>query len=539
MSDLEKKYLAEIEVLQGRIVTLQQEMVRLKTAMDQWSVHGRIYQMVAQHLADLVALVDLSGKRIWNNETFSQTLGYVPEELKQGDSFAQIHPQDQERVKHIFEETLKTGVGRRADYRMLHKSGSWIPLESNAEVVRNAGGNPEYLVIVSRDVSKRRELEAEIVKTARSEGVQEMVRHVLKNLKIVLGLQELFLKENEGVRAKAESSLGIAEHMVRSFVQLLQRFPGQSSKPQPILLETFLVPLADQFLQSSSLRPEYWFAKDLDAVNVETSGLAIALEEIIRNAREATRGKGILRIEATNFVYDPSTSPQALHLLPGRYVLLEIRDSGLGIKAENLPKIFHPFFTTKESAKGLGLTTALAITQSWGGTIQVDSEEEKGTTVSLFIPAVEITAPVVQTGPIPEKAKAPARKILFMDDQVLILQFVQEVLQMKGHSVVTCTEGGLAVKLYEEGKKAGSPFDFVILDLVVPEGLGAVETLDLLKKIDANVTCIVSSGKTHHPAMSHWRDYGFSGALEKPYDAERIDALITKLSRKCEAPQVL
>jgi len=126
-----------------------------------------------------------------------------------------------------------------------------------------------------------------------------------------------------------------------------------------------------------------------------------------------------------------------------------------------------------------------------------------------------------------------------MDDQALILQFVQDVLQIKGHTVITCKEGGIAAKLYEEARKTNAPFDVVILDLVVPEGLGALETLDLLKKIDPNVICVVSSGKTHHPAMSRWQDYGFSGALEKPYDAERIDALITKLSRKTDSPQVL
>lgn len=525
---------SELETLQRRVATQQDELLKAKAALDDWVTNSRIFQMVAEHVADLVAVVDLSGTRIWNNSTFFHTLGYEPEELKSTSSFGQIHPNDLDKVKRIFEETVKTGIGRSVEYRMGHKSGTWVPLESNAEVVKDDEGNPECIVVVSRDISKRKQLEEEMIKAGKIEAIYDMAAHLSRDLKDVLKTVDLYMGENALAisRGSSGTQLGQARQRLRSIVEGLHRFADTSeqdpSTAKGIYLEKFVRTFVDKMLRNTAVRAEQWFATGLYPAKVTSNALGIVLEQILQNSIDATHGRGVVRIEVSNTHYDPSTSPRALSLPIGRYVIIEVRDQGHGIKPESLPKVFSPFFTTKKAAAGLGLTTALSLVQQWGGTIIMESEEGAGTTTTIFIPAV---VPASQASPEPETVfKIQPKKILFMDDQVMIIQFVQELLQLKGHSVTTAKDGKTALALYQESLKNGVPFDLVILDLVVPQGQGAIETLELLKQMDPNVVCVVSSGKTHHPAMARWKDYGFSAALEKPYDADRIDALISKFS---------
>src|SRR6202521_223467 len=115
-----------------------------------------LFRLISENAAGLIAVVDMQGKRIYNSLSYEKVLGYSAEELRDSSSFAQIHPEDLERVKEAAQEARVTGLGRPMEYRIRHKDGTWRTLESTASVIRNAKGEPEQFVIVNRDITERK-----------------------------------------------------------------------------------------------------------------------------------------------------------------------------------------------------------------------------------------------------------------------------------------------------------------------------------------------------------------------------------------------
>ena len=118
-----------------------------------------IFHLISENAADMIAVVDMQGKRLFNSLSYQKVLGYSPEELQASSAFDQIHPDDRERVKRAAEESRNTGLGKTLEYRLRHKNGSWLVLESTSSVISNPKGEPEKLVIVNRDVTERKRAE--------------------------------------------------------------------------------------------------------------------------------------------------------------------------------------------------------------------------------------------------------------------------------------------------------------------------------------------------------------------------------------------
>jgi PAS domain S-box-containing protein len=118
-----------------------------------------LFHLISENAADMIAVVDMEGRRLYNSLSYQKTLGYSPEELQASSSFEQIHPDDRERVKKAAEEAQRSGIGKTLEYRLRHKNGTWLVLESTSSVIRNAKGEPEKLVIVNRDITERKRAE--------------------------------------------------------------------------------------------------------------------------------------------------------------------------------------------------------------------------------------------------------------------------------------------------------------------------------------------------------------------------------------------
>ena len=127
---------------------------------------------------------------------------------------------------------------------------------------------------------------------------------------------------------------------------------------------------------------------------------------------------------------------------------------------------------------------------------------------------------------------AGTAKILLMDDEQIILDVTNEVLAFLGYSVMFARDGSAAVELYKREKEAGVPFDIVILDLSVPEGMGGKETMQKLREFDPSVKAIVSSGFANDPAVTNYTEFGFSGQLTKPYKITDLKAILEELMKK-------
>ncbi len=200
---------------------------------------------------------------------------------------------------------------------------------------------------------------------------------------------------------------------------------------------------------------------------------------------------------------------QTIPLPEGNYIKIQITDNGCGIPSEIQNKIFSSYFTTKSGRSGFGLTSAMMIAKNHKGHITMSSDVNTGTVFSIYLPSAE-----TPTGSLSSSDEQRAkRKILLMDDEYFIRQTASEILKKKNFNVVTATQGHEAVELFKNAHLSEAPFDVVILDLTVPDGMGGIETLKKLAEIDPEVKAIASSGYSDDPVISQPEKYGFAGSL--------------------------
>jgi CheY-like chemotaxis protein len=288
----------------------------------------------------------------------------------------------------------------------------------------------------------------------------------------------------------------------------------------------------------SRLRCDFVLAEDLWLAEVDAGQIGQVMRNLVLNAREAMPEGGVISVRAENAVLGPQENPP---LPPGDYVRVSITDWGGGIPKEVLPKIFDPYFSTKQRAsqKGMGLGLAIChqVIQKHGGAIAVTSEPGVGTTFCFHLPASRKLLQKEKTS-VPESHPRHGR-ILVMDDEEVVRKLVRRLLQQMGHEVELVEDGHRAVEAYGSAKGQGRSFDAVILASRVRAGVGGQEAIRELLKIDPDVKAIVMSGYANDPVVLEPERYGFKGVLAKPFDRNglrKILALVLGPASRGQAP---
>jgi CheY-like chemotaxis protein len=265
-------------------------------------------------------------------------------------------------------------------------------------------------------------------------------------------------------------------------------------------------------------------ADDLWCVEADGVQLSQALNNLLINATQAMPGGGEVSVLAANETLG-NDNPHHLH--PGDYLRITIEDHGCGIPHENLSRIFDPYFSTKPQGTGLGLSAAYSIVRKHGGILKVSSKIGEGSGFTILLPALpgkraeeEVTKNAETRG---------CGKILIMDDEDFIREIATEILEFKGYEIESCADGKEAVEIYKSARAGNVPFDAVILDLTVPGGMGGKEAATHLCRIDPDAVLIVSSGYSNDPVIANYRQYGFSGAILKPFDADSLTGALEML----------
>jgi CheY-like chemotaxis protein len=226
---------------------------------------------------------------------------------------------------------------------------------------------------------------------------------------------------------------------------------------------------------------------------------------------------------------------ERLPLRAGKYVLVSIKDQGIGIAPKNLSKIFDPYFSTKdrgaEKGQGLGLATCHSIIKKHEGFITAESESGIGTTLFIYLPASEKEIgdmePIQRTKP--DKPMVETARILAMDDEKMIRNLIQQMLSKFGYDVALAQDGAEAVEMYRSAMESGKPFDAVILDLTVKSGMGGKYAAQKMLEIDPHAKPIVSSAYFNDPVMIDFKKYGFAAALPKPYTKKNMSDALSKV----------
>jgi PAS domain S-box-containing protein len=175
-------------VLLFDLYTIYQHM-QLQRIRRQVAERDQIFQLISENAADMIALVDSDGRRLYNSPAYEKILGYSPEELKATSSIEQVHPDDRPRVLQAAEKARLSGQGERVEYRMRHKDGSWRTLESTACAIRNARGQTDKLVIVNRDITERKRAEELLLHNAALRHAEEKYRAIFEDA--VIGIFQM------------------------------------------------------------------------------------------------------------------------------------------------------------------------------------------------------------------------------------------------------------------------------------------------------------------------------------------------------------
>ena len=263
-------------------------------------------------------------------------------------------------------------------------------------------------------------------------------------------------------------------------------------------------------------------ADDLWCAEVDAGQIAQVFHNVLLNAKQAMVDGGTMEVLAENV---PAHGKKTL--TPGAHVRISIRDYGSGISADILPLIFDPYFSTKGSGSGLGLTSAYAIVSKHGGRLSVESKSGEGTVFRIDLPASQsAAAPEEPMGALPPSGTG---RVLVMDDEENIRTLLTHVLSRLGYDVSSARDGVEAVDLCEAARESGHGFDVVLLDLTVHCGMGGVETAARLKSLDPSVRLIASSGYSDASVMSRGREYGFDDVLPKPWAVSQVGELLRRV----------
>jgi two-component system cell cycle sensor histidine kinase/response regulator CckA len=407
------------------------------------------------------------------------------------------------------------------------------PVEARIEAEVAAPGRECRAVLADITGHKRAEEDRLILDKLESTGV--LVGGIAHDFNNLLTMILLNLELAQTLIPPGEELTGLLEQAKQAtltssgLIQQLVTFAnGGAPSRQPTQLSGVIRDAMSLAASGSRLRCDFFLAEDLWLADVDAGQIGQVIRNLVLNAREAMPKGGVISVRAENVVLGLQEHPS---LPPGDYVRVSLVDSGGGIPKKLLSKIFDPYFSTKqrESPKGMGLGLAICHTviQKHGGAIAVESEPGVGTTFHLLLPASRKLLPE-------EKASRPANRprggrILVMDDEEVVRRLVKRLLEQEGHEVELVEDGQRAVGAYESAKGEGRPFDAVILDLTIRDGVGGKETIRELLKIDPAVKAILMSGYAKDPVVMEPERYGFKGVLAKPFDKLKLHEILARV----------
>ncbi len=411
---------------------------------------------------------------------------------------------------------------------MRNNSGQTWQMEYSYTTLTSDKGEVMGKMFTFRDISEKARAEIAEANAGRLEAIGTLAGGIAHDFNNVMTsvVGELYLlrteiENSEGSMQRSRERINDMEMAMdrAKFVaqELLSLSKGGAPIQKPTTLRGLLEDTARLAFTGSSITWSLDCPDDIWPVNIDQGQMNRAFLNILFNAQEASREKGSVEIVVRNVLSRPGPDTE------GRYVNVDFIDHGEGIPPDVLPRIFDPYFTTKATGTGLGMTVTFTTIKRHGGTIEVTSEVNKGTKVSVYLPATDGEVTEV---PRADKPVTGTGRVLIMDDEEFILQVTSDILQSLGYEVDVAHDGEEALERYGQAMREGRKFDVVIMDLTIPGGMGGKETIGQLLKMDPRARAIVSSGYSNDPVMANHEDYGFVGVVPKPYKIEELSLVV-------------
>src|SRR5262245_36058751 len=486
------------------------------------------FRALVENSSDALLLIDAISRVIYVTESSQRHLGWRAGQLVGQSIFEYIHPDDRDEAGLRMEETLqRPGEKIEAVVRFKHADGSWRIMEA-VGVNRLADPSVGAIILNTRDITERRRLEEQLRQAQKMEAVGQLaggVAHDFNNLlTAILGYCNLLLDDiprDDSIRQDLEEIKSAGERAASLTRQLLAFSRRQMLQPQIVDINTRVEQLEKRLrrLISEDVELTIALAPQLPPVRVDPASFEQILVNLALNARDAMPGGGRLTIETAAVELDSSYVGTHPSVVAGRYVMVSVSETGVGMDAATRGRIFEPFFTTKEHGKGsgLGLATVYGIVQQSGGSIWVYSEPGEGTSFKVYLPTMEAAA-VVHAG---ESASDSVRKgwetVLLVEDEDAVRALAREVLRRNGYVVLEARHGLDALRVAE---RHPDTIHLMVTDVVMPHMSGR-DLADRLTEVRPDMKVLFISGYTDHAAMHRHLTPG-AAFLQKPFTPEAL-----------------
>lgn len=477
---------------------------------------------------DAIFVRDLSNRIIFWNRGAERLYGWPAEEAL-GQNACQLlcqllPPNSEEILQQVYDQGEWQGEQHKRS-----KSGQEVIVAARLTLVRNEAGQPRSILSVDTDITEKKQLEAQFLRAQRLESLGTLasgIAHDFNNiLTPILAAAQLLPSKVSSLDEPSQRLLKLTEDSAKRGADLVKQIlafaRGAEGKRLPLQVRHLLAEVMQVVRQTFPKTIEVHKNiphTDLWTVSADATQLHQVFMNLCVNARDAMPDGGLLSIEAENIHIDEAYTRLNLDARMGPYVVITIKDTGIGIPPEFMDRIFDPFFTTKDLGKGtgLGLSTVLGIVKNHGGFIKVYSEMGQGTEFKVYLPAVKNA--VVRPTEAVHLLTGDQELILIVDDEPLIQQVTKATLEGHNYQTLLAKDGIEAIALYAEHKHE---IRAVLMDIMMPsmDGLTAIRTLS---KLDPNVKIIAISGLPGNRQLVEASGIEAKAFLLKPYTIDKL-----------------
>ncbi len=519
------------------LVGVNRDITRLKQVEDQLAEERELLLVTLRSLGEGVIATDNNGSVVLVNEVAEQLTGWRQQEAAgrtAAEVFRILNEQTGQPCATSVQRVLDSGAvaSPASDTVLISRDGTRRHITSRASPIRATAGNIIGTVLIFQDVTEQLHMEQALHRVDKLESLGVLaggVAHDFNNiLTAIVGnislASQLIDPEHQiqDLLATAEKASWRAKDLTQ---QLLTFAQGGHPIKETTSIASIIQDSSEFVLYGSPVACNFHITEDLCLVDIDSGQMSQVIQNLVLNARDAMPSGGCIDISCDNV---PAEEAGSYLQQPGKpHIRITVRDNGAGIPAKYLASIFDPYFSTKQEGSGLGLAIVHSIITKHDGYIEVQSQPGTGTTFTIFLPVA--ARPSTQVAPLTTGLQQGSGTVMVMDDEESLLELTQRVLNHLGYQAVTARDGAEAVERYRELRQNGETIDAVIMDLTIPGGMGGKDAVQAILEIDPEAKAIASSGYSSDPIMSHYREYGFCGAISKPFRIETLAQLLSEV----------
>jgi len=480
----------------------------------------RHFEVTLKSMEEGILEVTQDGRIVYANPAALILAGLPEETLLSSPLIDLFHEADRPRIRDLLlsSDTLPQSISEESPVRLNGKeiSISFLPVVDDGD---------KTLILLLNDVSERKRMEAQLLHAQKMEAIGTLaggIAHDFNNLLMVIqGNTSLMLFDLHPEHPNFERLKRI-EKQVQNGSRLTSQLLGYARKGRyevkPVNLNLLVKEASEIFGRTrKEITLHRDLAQDLSPIEADQGQIEQVLMNLFVNTADAMPGGGDLFLKTANVTHEHLKS-QVYQAREGNYVLLSVKDTGIGMDQKTIERIFDPFFTTKELGRGtgLGLASVYGIVKGHGGYIAVESEKGKGATFKIYLPAS--TQSLQETIQTPDEFVRGTETVLLVDDEEMIIETGQDLLERMGYRTFIARSGEEALRIYETSRDS---IDLVILDLVMPH-MGGGELFDRLRAMNPNVKVLLSSGYSINGEATKILERGCKGFIQKPFDLRQL-----------------